>query len=234
MLRLRSAASTGALVTIRGVAHLLTSFVLSSFFYAVLYRTLVPDAELHYPLFFGLCATPSALPTGGGLSGLAGRTATVWLDPRSASAVSPLALGYSYSARVCLELPESPANVAAGTFLAELSLYGAGPDDCGADATGGGWSEGASSSADGGASGGACAGVTSLFRSERPFVLRYRSEQMRYLSNLFFLCAPPPASPEPPPARCYRPAGRVPSRPFGLHSDQPPRAARTDCLSSWA
>jgi len=172
--RLRHAAVTGVGISVRGVLHVFASLVLSTMAYSAIYRAVVPEAELTYPLHFGLCRDDGTAPTGasGGLVG--GRASTVALSESSthagARASSPrdvpataLAAGYSYTARVCLELPESPPNVNAGTFLTELALFGA-----------------ADEAEDGGA-------APLLFYSSRPFVLRYKSEQLRYLSNLFFL-----------------------------------------------
>jgi hypothetical protein len=175
----RHVAQTGVWVTIRGVLHLQVLFVLSLLVYWAIYRAVVPDAELSYPLYFGLCETgAAAIGAGSGspvVSG--GRVASVLLSSSVAQvpasswardAPSPaLAAGYSYTASVCLELPESPSNVDAGTFLTELTLLGSEP------------SAAYDSSA--------LLPQQPLFTSARPFVLRYRSEQLRYLSNIVFL-----------------------------------------------
>lgn len=174
----RHVAQTGVWVTIQGVLHLLASLVLSLLVYSAIYFAVLPDAELSYPLYFGLCETGApAIGAGSGspvVSG--GRVASILLTSSIAQvpagsgardAPAPaLAAGYSYTASVCLELPESPSNVDAGTFLTELTLLGS---DTSA------------------AYSGNAGQPQPLFTSARPFVLRYRSAQLRYLSNLVFL-----------------------------------------------
>ena len=172
MLRLRAAATTSLGLTLRGVAHIVASFVLSTVVYSAIYAAAVPEAELNYPLHFGLCDPPNVTR----------RVAAARLAPsdaggRVAAAAPPLAPGYKYMARLCLELPESPPNVEVGTFLAELSLYSGeaaadGPPVTALDAV-----QAATPPAP----------PAMLFASARPFVLRYRSPQVRWLGNLFFM-----------------------------------------------
>ncbi|EOD11277.1 hypothetical protein EMIHUDRAFT_357395, partial [Emiliania huxleyi CCMP1516] len=175
MLRLRAAATTSLGLTLRGVAHIVASFVLSTVVYSAIYAAAVPEAELNYPLHFGLCDPPNVTR----------RVAAARLAPsdaggRVAAAAPPLAPGYKYMARLCLELPESPPNVEVGTFLAELSLYGGDSGEAAADGP-------PVTALDAVQAATPPAPPAMLFASARPFVLRYRSPQVRWLGNLFFM-----------------------------------------------
>ena len=114
--------------------------------YAAVYRSLVPSIELKYPLHFGLCAasdTNAPSPSATRMARITLRDAsqphhvaadaegdpyyTVHTAPDgtalSHDATPPaigarLRTGQYYTAYVCLDLPESPANIGAGTSKA--------------------------------------------------------------------------------------------------------------------
>ena len=138
--------SLGALLAY-GVLQLAVSFVLSAVMYTALYAAFVPAAEAVHALHFGLCQRPpTAAPGSPTVAALPARVARLTFDRgatrsvlgstdeetmstaaalAAGTLVAPLALSYEYAVELCLELPESPPNVAAGTFLASLRVTSA-------------------------------------------------------------------------------------------------------------
>ena len=124
-------------IALRGAVQLLLSFIFSVFLYRALYQArptrrlpppvpptsatatvrvqaLVPQTELTFPLHFGLCDRHVDVDAS---AQRAERVARVqlsegqWHGGREVPAPSG---GYHYSAHLCMTLPESPPNEAAG------------------------------------------------------------------------------------------------------------------------
>ncbi|KAL1523431.1 hypothetical protein AB1Y20_018371 [Prymnesium parvum] len=139
-------------ITLHATFQLVSSFVLSLLLYYALYSALVPDEERSHEVHFSTCASPFAASRAADRRAWAPeldlgyrtlrleeedvhsprRHAELWFDVDDGS-VAPafaersgklpvLAPGWVHSAHVCLTLPESPANLALGTFRIGLKL----------------------------------------------------------------------------------------------------------------
>lgn len=149
--RLRSSALAGShallSIALRGALQLLVSLLLSIAIYHSLYHALVPPEERSHPAYFGAC-TPSPTLHGAdactlpedepahrqfeqpAFSPTRSRLAELWfktnqLAEHDHKLLPTLPPGWVHSAHMCLTMPESPANVAAGTFHIEFALLSA-------------------------------------------------------------------------------------------------------------
>jgi hypothetical protein len=145
----RARALSGAHVLLGIAAHgalqLGVSFVLSAILYSSLYASLVPAEERSHDAHFLPCSLESSTADPFAWAERASppppprQLAQLWFDTEelreSLLAGKPheqvhtllpmLAPGWSHSATICLTLPESPANLAAGTFVVSLELLSA-------------------------------------------------------------------------------------------------------------
>lgn len=113
-------------IAARGAVQLLLSFVLSVFLYHALYRALVPQTDLAFPLHFGRCEAQldsAEVPPPRVRVARLRFTEGQWHEGREVPAPSG---GYHYSVSLCMTLPESPPNEAAGMFDVSLELHGRG------------------------------------------------------------------------------------------------------------
>ena len=124
-------------------------------------QALVPQTDLAFPVHFGLCELR------GDSTGVYSRARVArlqlgeeqWRDGRMVPAPSG---GYHYAVIVCMTLPESPPNDAAGMFDVTLELLG-----------GGGASE-------------LEPATRPLLHSSRPMVLQYKSPLLRWFWTCFY------------------------------------------------
>lgn len=127
-------------------------------------QALVPADELVYPVFFGLCE-------GDGTAERQERTAVVRFGDaqrRAGREIGTPMAGHHYTINVCMTLPESAPNEAAGTFLVGLTMLGGGSSALSA-----------------------LAAATAqrhepLLVATRPMVLRYKSPLLRTFWTTFY------------------------------------------------
>lgn len=137
--RVRALSGSHLLVKIiaHGTLKLLVSFILSVALYSSLYATLVPDEERSHEVHFLPCPLSAADPFAWPMQPPSPprQLAKLWFDtdefrpaplekrePPTQKLLPKLAPGWSHSSAICLTLPESPMNMAAGTFVVSLEL----------------------------------------------------------------------------------------------------------------
>lgn len=107
-------------------AHILAAALLSTALYAALYNALVPRRKIEYPLHFATCTTHTPPPPhddnakrAATRHGTHTRDAHLAFDAASLAAAHAVGLAedVTYQMLVCVEMPESPPNVNAGTFM---------------------------------------------------------------------------------------------------------------------
>ena len=141
---LLSTSQSAAAIVAKAALQLAVSLLLSLTAYAAIYAAFVPEAGIVNDLHFGLCQPPLVAATAAASTNaptlpmarvarlnFEADAAPFYLAREAVSAASaaglgtiatPLARAYDYRVELCLRLPESPPNVAAGTFVASIRI----------------------------------------------------------------------------------------------------------------
>eukprot|EP00320_Phaeocystis_rex_P003599 CAMPEP_0119073326 /NCGR_PEP_ID=MMETSP1178-20130426/64205_1 /TAXON_ID=33656 /ORGANISM="unid sp, Strain CCMP2000" /LENGTH=270 /DNA_ID=CAMNT_0007055393 /DNA_START=245 /DNA_END=1054 /DNA_ORIENTATION=+ len=147
-------------IALRGALQLMLSFIFSAFLYRALYHALVPQTELTFPLHFGLCEQRADLA-----EPRRERLARMQFSDSQWHAVPAPSGGYYYSVHLCMTLPESPSNEAAGMFDVTLLLLGGGGSGGGSEAE---------------------LAASPLLHSSRSMMLHFKSPLLRLLWTCFY------------------------------------------------